>query len=356
MNQNSKLIVVFFFLSIVVLTFTFWFHQKPEFPKEQEEFPLKEKWFIEFDEKIINAILLDQGVFVRTEKKLYFFEANQLVPKWEFNITSDTSPGPIANVDDLIFVSNAKNLWALRKENGELVWKADVSHYLGKSENRIIAASKDSIVVNKTSVHVEVYNTKSGELRWRLPTNRGPIGGCYIAEKTVYLLDDGIYAYKEETGELLWESEYTNIIKGIFQDGNVYFVNEENELIGFDLSTKKQLWVFPLSSNNTPSFYLDNSTLYVSDDKFLWAISSVNADIKWSAGVSDGQNIVVIDSHVYLMENSQSRIQSYDKVTGDKEGFLTISRPNLFVFENDYRLSGDDELLFFVGKKIFLYK
>src|SRR6266478_3553724 len=74
---------------------------------------------------------LDNSRSQPSEKKVGTDNVHQLIPKWVFTTGSDVSATPTVAGNAVYFPDWAGNLFAVRADNGDLLWSHQISDYTG---------------------------------------------------------------------------------------------------------------------------------------------------------------------------------------------------------------------------------
>jgi polyvinyl alcohol dehydrogenase (cytochrome) len=71
------------------------------------------------------------------ERQIDTDNVHQLVPKWEFTTGSDVSATPTVAGNAVYFPDWAGNLFAVRADNGDLLWSHQISDYTGVPDGSV---------------------------------------------------------------------------------------------------------------------------------------------------------------------------------------------------------------------------
>ena len=189
---------------------------------------------------------LDNSRSQPLERQISTENVHQLVPKWVFTTGSDVSATPTVAGNAVYFPDWAGNLFAVRADNGDLLWSHQISDYTGVPETiaRVSPAIFEDLLIigdhngvswlssaagAQAGAHVIAIDRHSGALRWITQVDAHPAavitGSPVFHETAVYvgvssqeegLADNPAYpcctfrgnmvALDVFTGEMLWKT------------------------------------------------------------------------------------------------------------------------------------------------------
>jgi polyvinyl alcohol dehydrogenase (cytochrome) len=116
---------------------------------------------------------LDNSRSQPSEREIDITNVRQLVPKWVFTTGSDVSATPTVAGNTVYFPDWAGNLYAVRANDGQLLWSRKISDYNSRtgSLSRVSPAIvEDQLILgdNKSGdgAHVMAVDRHTGALRW----------------------------------------------------------------------------------------------------------------------------------------------------------------------------------------------
>jgi len=116
---------------------------------------------------------LDNSRSQPSEREIGRTNVSQLVPKWVFTAGSDVSATPTIAGNTVYFPDWAGNLYAVRANDGQLLWSRKISDYNSRpgSLSRVSPAIVDDQLIlgdNKSGdgAHVMAVDRQTGALRW----------------------------------------------------------------------------------------------------------------------------------------------------------------------------------------------
>ena len=141
---------------------------------------------------------LDNSRSQPSERRIGITNVRQLVPKWVFTTGSDVSATPTVAGNTVYFPDWAGNLYAVRANDGQLLWSRKISDYNSRpgSLSRVSPAIVgDQLILgdNKSGdgAHVMAVDRKTGALRWITDVDSHPAaiitGSPVVHGSTVYV-------------------------------------------------------------------------------------------------------------------------------------------------------------------------
>jgi outer membrane protein assembly factor BamB len=177
-------------------------------------------------------------------------------PEVEFKVElSANLGGELATpvVSNLIILADHQRIYALNRENGEIVWSKDIYDEF----NRFVEAyGKGEFVYLATSSTpggggkpILIALNDDGKLQWSVEFGeRGSrtTSNLIIANGAICLgINDNVYCFSEK-GETLWSGYVGGNVRGLAYGGGKLFVSSENQnvLYAFDIKTGERLWQY----------------------------------------------------------------------------------------------------------------
>lgn len=245
-------------------------------------------------------------------------------PSWSKEFDKDIDWIIQTEFDALLVGSNQK-LYAISERGGEQLWSIEIGSDIGRTDVALIDGT-DIVLVNReidkdtSSFKLEAYEIVTGDKLWgnNLIKGRG-IDILPLLSKNAFLYlidgDEGdqvrphIYNFNIYTGEITWESEFSDSFNGTKSSGfwvfgNNYdvsgfyppvFINDEifffyDGVRSFDYETGKQLWYasYPLNKEedllrtDADPIITDN-TIYTSGAGVVRAINRADGDVIWTS-------------------------------------------------------------------------
>lgn len=206
-------------------------------------------------------------------------------PVWKFKTEDEIRCAP-AVVKDIVFAgSYDDNLWALKLQTGELLWKFPTRGGIASSpvideSNRVVAFGSED-----NSFYAVDY--RSGRVSWTHATKNRVRGTARIEHGHMFFgSDDGfVYALGAANGRQLWTFEMGAPVRSRpFVTGDMIIVGAESgELVALGLSGGRK-WSYRAKRGiiSSPYVNMTEGICYVgSSDGFMYAIDANNGFSSW---------------------------------------------------------------------------
>jgi outer membrane protein assembly factor BamB len=252
-----------------------------------------------------------------------------------------TTGGPVYSspsvVDGVVYVGSVdRNLYALNKTTGTLLWKYDTLER-GDIVSSSPAVSNGVAYMGGMKTKIHAVDAFSGDLLWKykLPirtTVRSSLSSsAAVADGIVYIgnMDGTVYAFSEDTGDLLWSyviprsnyDEHNIFSSPAVADGIVYVQTYGENLYALDASTGALLWNY-LNENGRSAFSspaVSEGVVYAGGGRTntFHAFDARSGNILWefsSGGIMDSSPAIA-DGRVYFGCNDNTSY-ALDAATG----------------------------------------
>jgi outer membrane protein assembly factor BamB len=321
-------------------------------------FPIKQKWVTNLDSEI-EALSTNgfQIVFVRTTKKLYALETNTGKVLWSQDLAWQGIPEPPIVMGENIYFADGKYVWAVDQKNGTVKWKQPVP--LSVAEVR---SASENFVAVEIEPYLYILDARDGATLWnKADCSFGGIQAD-IEKESVYVPCTGestgqIRSFELTTGEKTWEIQtpFKNASVA-FQDGNMYYLRDQNTVSAFDLQNRNVLWNNTFEGEGYKNFEVLEEYLFVSgssrfcvfhlkDGKQIWCTSEVN----------NPQPPAVLQETLFIFNGRQNMITAYNLASGNKIGELSIRRFKLFAVQKKIMAVSSGFLIFGNSSSVVAY-
>ncbi len=194
----------------------------------------------------------ETGVYIGNDSG-WFWKLNHDGEKlWSFYIPNSLNGihSSVAVDDRKVYVPTYNGfIYALDKENGELVWANLVGDYIGASP--LLAGGH--LYISAETSHPEgllaQLDCNTGKTLWVSEWLGGHSHSSptYDSENKQILLGANsgrFFSFSEENGKTLWQVQLKGPIKGTasIEDGKIFFSSWDKNLYAYDLKTGKPLW------------------------------------------------------------------------------------------------------------------
>jgi outer membrane protein assembly factor BamB len=262
--------------------------------------------------------------------------------KWEVQLDSGLSSSPLYCGNKILFGSMSGQFYALDALTGKKLWQAS----LASSVQVKAACGSDSVIVSTHDGSVAKYELNSGKLLWSqsisIPQlimigNSAPI--IYKGKVLVGFANGELWAFDYITGGKLWDktiavpsggsttSQMVDInTTPIESSGMLYTASYQGNLLAFNITSQKDLWVRKFSTYSNMAKDLVN--LYaISASSTILAIDRDSGSTVWK--------------HVLLARRSLTAPLVFDKkiIVGDYQGYLHFFNKYTGVYLGRYQLS-----------------
>lgn len=354
MVKNDRIKTICIMITVAVLTIVHLYMYPPLSLIQfgiTDNFPLVKLWSKKPGNTVESISITEDEtmILVRISDAIYALDKNQGNAIWKRDISRQAFFSPAVSSNSKIFVADSKSLRAFVQKSGQIVW----SQSLPESGGRIVDVSKDIVLVNLVGYHVRAYDAQNGTLLWSIGAGRGFIQ-AYIVGNLVYILDHGIKAVDLESGKTIWV-EGTDVIRSSsFSDGIIYY-KSGIQIVAFDVKERTELWNLDLKLEGRYVLQVIKEFLIVTDASFLYALDKSDGHIVWKVIIDFPKNPSVIGNEIFLLEGFTRKIRVFDIVTGKDLGFLRTSLPYLVTVDRKDMLSFSNILLFSRGNEIFAF-
>lgn len=201
--------------------------------------------------------------------------------KWKRTLGAGIYSHPLILEDKVLFGSKDGALYALNKNNGNIVWK-----YLTAGEVLSSAsANKDQVVFSSTDGNIYSITQKYGKIKW-----------LHLASSKI------------NTNPVVFNE---NVLFGDAL-GNLYCLNADNG---------NMQWKITLSGSILPHPTVEKNTIYIATTLYIFAIDIRSGKQFWKVGIPKMANayINLVGNNVLLYDFTDS-ITYYDAYNGRKLG------------------------------------
>ena len=239
----------------------------------------KLQWKFKNDASVLGSPLIENNiVYIGSDHRFSAYDLSTGKPIWSYQaLEGPVVSKPIINGDKIIFGAWDKNLYALDKTDGHLLWKwNNGSSVINYSPAACIPVAKDEVVyIVAPDRYLSAIDINSGTALWRTneATVRESIGisndGKLIYGKT---MQDTVVAFftNKEKPQLAWKMNvgfgYEHAPSMLIEkNGKIYFGTKNGVVYCIDPSTQKIVWVYKIDNSmvNTVNV-LDNNKVIAS--------------------------------------------------------------------------------------------
>ncbi len=212
-------------------------------------------------------------------------EAAQVQPKWKFVTEDEIRASPIAYREMAFVGSYDTNVWALKLESGEQVWKFPTK--AGIASSPAIDETNKTIVFGSEDFNFYAVDYRTGRISWTFQTKDRIRSSPRVAHEHIFFgSDDGrIYAISAINGRQLWAFDAASPVRSrpFVTNELVIFASSSGEVYALSLSGNRK-WHFRTRGSVIASPYVDpvDQICYIgSSDSFLYAIDTESGVVSW---------------------------------------------------------------------------
>ncbi len=354
-KKNRFLVLIAIFLCLPATVCSYVIYTNP--PNAVGHFPLQRKWSYQAEEFIRAIGSSENGITVlRTANYLIGLDNSSGKELWTNQFKSLNTFAP-EFYEGMVFVTNKEGVWAFDVNSGELLWKVQAEPNYG--QNKVAEISNCCVFISNVSQNVVVYDRLSGVQKWSVLSGRG-FSDVFVENQVVYIVNPGIRALDEATGNILWEEGNSLLAQSAYQHGVIYEVDsagyEYFTVNAFDVQSREFLWQAKLPSDGPPEIALLGDLVVAYSNSFLFGLELSTGKTLWQMEIDTAQTPVLLENVVYTRSLFGKNVQGIDAVTGDPMGSLSLGFPNLLPAVEYETVAATQDLLIVAEKnKVYGY-
>lgn len=293
----------------------------------------------------------------------------QTEPRWKFRTEDEIRCNPVAYRDMVFVGSYDTNVWALRLQDGELIWKYATNG--GIASSPIIDEENRAVLFGSEDYSFYSVDMRTGRINWSYRTENRIRSTAQIAHGRVFFgSDDGyLYALMVATGRFLWKYDLGAEVQSspVVTNEIIIVGSASGEVAAVDLSGGKRKWGVRAKRSVLSSPYVDpveGICYFGSSDNHVYAVDANGGYTSWrfrtrgpvisSPTLQDGTLFFgSADGHLYAL-NAQTAKEKW-KFATDKP---IVASP--LVHKDAVYIGGTDEYLYCVdvntGKERWKFK
>ncbi len=307
-----------------------------------------------------------------TGNKDNFFEGAEadlnvgIQPKWKFK-TEDEIRGSAIVFRDIVYIgSYDTNIWAVKAEDGSLVWKRATEGGIVGTPS--VDTDLKQVLFGSEDTTFNAVDCKDGRIAWSYMTGNKIRSSARIAHGHVFFgSDDGkLYALMASNGRHMWEYDAGSPIRStpVVTSERIIFGTDAGEIVALELSGQRR-WVFKSKKSilSSPHVDIENVAYIGSMDNHLYAFDAEGGYSLWRFR-TNGAIIAtpVVDRNSVFFGSTDGKLYCVNTQTGKEKwtfqpesGKPIVSSP--IVHENVVYFGGTDHRLYAVdarlGKKLW---
>jgi len=209
----------------------------------------------------------------------------EVEPRWTFKTEDEIRSTP-TSYNDLIYVgSYDTNMWAVKLDSGEFVWKHPTNG--GIASSPVVDESSRLVLFGSEDYSFNAVDYRNGRINWSYTTKDRIRSTARVAHgRVVFGSDDGyVYALMSVNGRYLWSYEMGAPVRGrpFITNELIIAGSEDGEIVAIELSGQRK-WGYRARRNVTSSPYVDpvEDICYVgSSDNYMYALDASSGYSSW---------------------------------------------------------------------------
>lgn len=211
--------------------------------------------------------------------------SGQPEPKWKFTTEDEIRCSPSAYRDLAFIGSYDTNVWAVRLDTGEFVWKYATNG--GIASSPVMDEDNKLVLFGSEDYSFSALDYRNGRINWSYTTRDRVRGTARVAHNRVFFgSDDGrLYALMSSNGRFLWSYDTGAPIRSCpFVTNELIIVGSETgELVALELSGNRK-WGFRAKRGINSSPYVDpvEEICYIgASDNHVYALDANSGYSSW---------------------------------------------------------------------------
>ena len=224
-----------------------------EFFVEMADYEIKKSgkfdrmWRTEQGGSIASGVVLSDGLLyvASANYNIYCIRPEDGEIVWKFHTEGVIVEAEPTIAHGIVYAASYdRNVYAIDAKAGELVWKFTTSDKIASS----VVESEGMVYVGGKDHNVYGLDAKSGELVWKFRTFDCLISQALVVGERLFIgsYDHFVYCIDKRTGNLLWkfetQGEIHNTNEFAHRDGVLYFGSFDNYTRAVDIETGKLIW------------------------------------------------------------------------------------------------------------------
>lgn len=305
----------------------------------------KVKWKFKTAGTIRGSVATDgTGIyFGSADGFLYAVNKNNGELLWKFQTNGSIAGAPALSASSVYFSSRDNFVYSLDSKTGKLLWKFEMKPSLkGYIEWEYYTSTP---IIANTILYVAsgdgnlyALNTTNGSLRWKFQTGGRIRATPLVTGETIYQpSNDGVvYVLSSNDGKLLWKFKTRGVSLGkefgydrtnlftqpCLKNNTLMFGSRDGNVYGVNISTHQEKWNFTYGGTWAYSTVADSENVYVgwSTNKVFSAVDIVTGKEKWKfESGSVNYTTAAIQGNNVVFGSGDGKLYCLDKKTGAKK-------------------------------------
>ncbi len=212
-------------------------------------------------------------------------QSGEIVPKWKFKTEDEIRCSPMVYREYAYIGSYDTNVWAVKTDTGEFVWKHPTNG--GIASSPVLDESNKLILFGSEDYSFNAVDYRTGRINWSYAARDRIRSTARVAHGRVFFgCDDGkVYALMSMNGRFLWSYDMAAPVRGCpFVTNELIIVGSEaGEVVALELNGNRK-WGFRAKRNVTSSPFVDpvEGICYIgSQDNHMYALDASSGFSSW---------------------------------------------------------------------------
>ncbi|MDF2629892.1 MAG: copper amine oxidase-like protein [Symbiobacteriaceae bacterium] len=298
---------------------------------------------------LISPTSATAGPAFRTEGATFGAKA---VEMWQAPVASDSSSGTSATItgEGMVFAPGARELTALNRENGEIVWTAP----LAGSSTPVFDPARGMLYVTtgtQEATKLHGLDAATGEVIWfaaiggnAYRTPQPLLLGSKVVVNTSDSWQNSLVAFDADNGGKLWQVPVKGTGTPVAFGARMFLTNEYGGLEAYRTIDGHPLWSY--ESGRTEREYgqqyvlVDQGRVYLASGQSVTALDEATGERRWQArGVSaagglasDGAQVwVSVRDGLNVLDAATGELVRYPAICSTSPSAPAVSRTHAFV-------------------------
>lgn len=295
-------------------------------------------------------------------------DASQLQPRWIFKAEDEIRSSPVATRTLAIVGAYDNNAWALKLEDGELVWKFPT--HGGIASTPAIDEASRLVVFGSEDYSLHAVDFTRGRITWSFATKDKIRSSPRIAHGHVFIgSDDGkLYALGLANGRFLWSFDFGAPVRTRpFVTNDLVIAGcETGEIMAITLSGQRK-WSYRTKKGVISSPYVDMNEgicFIGSTDGFLYALDANTGFSSWRFRTNGPiYSSPVQEKDLVYFASTDGRVYAINAQTSREKWRFESDKPFVgspLVHRGALYIGGTDEILYCLdaenGRERWRYK
>lgn len=288
-------------------------------------------------------------------------------PVWTFTAEDEIRSSPVVLGSTVYIGSYDTNVWALKAENGDLVWKSATEG--GVAVTPAVDIENKQVLFGSEDYTFYAWDYRDARVNWTYTTSDKIRSSARLAHGHVFFgSDDGkLYAILAQNGRFMWDyfTEAPIRTTPYVTNDRIIFGNEAGEIVALELNGNKKWSTSARRAVQSSPMVDDENFVYVgSFDGYLYALDGDNGFTQWRfRSTGPIVSTPALERGFVYFGSADGKLYCVNTATGkERWRFATdkpiVSSPRLY--QGVVYFGGTDKILYAVdartGKELWRYE